>query len=59
MRGSVLRFLEALQQPLDAEILGPALVRELYFRVLTGALGDALVSNHLPEMQFTGHSAPL
>ncbi|HWT37922.1 MAG TPA: AraC family transcriptional regulator [Paraburkholderia sp.] len=39
---SVLRFLEAMNQPLDAAILGPTLVRELYFRVLTGAQGDAM-----------------
>ena len=42
LRGSVLRFLEALNQPLEAQILGPALVRELYFRVLTGAQGSAM-----------------
>lgn len=42
MRASVLRFLEAMNQPLDATILGPALVRELYFRVLTGEQGNAM-----------------
>lgn len=42
MRISVLRFLEALNRPLEATILGPALLRELYFRVLTGAQGGAL-----------------
>jgi AraC-like DNA-binding protein len=42
LKMSVLRFLEAMNQPLDAAILGPALVRELYFRVLTGAQGDAM-----------------
>ena len=39
LRASVVRFLEAMNRPLDATILGPALVRELYFRVLTGAQG--------------------
>jgi len=39
---SVLRFLEAMNRPLDAAVLGPALVRELYFRVLTGAQGNAM-----------------
>ena len=39
---SVLRLLEALQQPLEAQVLGPALLRELYFRVLTGAQGPTL-----------------
>ncbi|CAG9208863.1 Uncharacterized HTH-type transcriptional regulator YqhC [Paraburkholderia sabiae] len=42
LQRSVLRFLEAMNQPLDAAILGPALVRELYFRVLTGAQGNAM-----------------
>ena len=42
MRTSVLRFLEAMNQPLDAAVLGPALVRELYFRVLTGPQGHAM-----------------
>lgn len=39
---SVLRFLEALGRPLEAAILAPALLRELYFRVLTGAQGNAM-----------------
>ncbi|WP_245392767.1 AraC family transcriptional regulator [Salinicola halimionae] len=42
LRASLVRFLEAMNQPLEATILGPALVRELYFRVLTGAQGDAM-----------------
>jgi AraC-like DNA-binding protein len=44
LRTSVLRFLEALTQPLDAAVLGQGLLRELYFRVLTGAQGAALRS---------------
>lgn len=39
---SVLRFLEALSDPLEAAILAPALLRELYFRVLTGPQGNAM-----------------
>jgi len=39
---SVLRFLEALGDPLETAILAPALLRELYFRVLTGAQGQAM-----------------
>lgn len=39
MQASVLRFLEALNHPLEASVLGPALLRELYFRVLTGPQG--------------------
>ena len=42
MRASALRLLEALHRPLDAEVLAPGLLRELYFRVLTGAQGSAL-----------------
>lgn len=42
LRASVVRFLEAMNQPVEAQILGPALVREIYFRVLTGAQGKAL-----------------
>ncbi len=39
---SVLRFLEAMSRPLEAEILGPSLVRELYYHVLTGEQGGAM-----------------
>jgi hypothetical protein len=41
MQATVLRLLEALAEPLEA-VLGPALVREVYFRVLTGAQGGAM-----------------
>lgn len=44
LQGAVSRFLEAMSQPLDAAILGPGLLREIYFRVLTGAQGPALRS---------------
>lgn len=42
LRASVLRFLEVMSQPLDAAVLGPGLLREIYFRVLMGAQGAAL-----------------
>ena len=42
LKTSVLRFLEAMNNPLEAAILGPTLLRELYFRVLTGAQGNAM-----------------
>lgn len=42
MRTSVLHFLEAMHQPLEAAVLGPGLLRELYFRVLTGAQGSSM-----------------
>ncbi len=49
---SVLRFLEAISRPLDAAILGPALVRELYFRVLTGTQGKAIRAALAMQGQF-------
>jgi AraC-like DNA-binding protein len=39
---SVLRLLEALGSPVESRLLGPALVREIYFHVLGGAQGGAL-----------------
>ncbi|AOJ90638.1 AraC family transcriptional regulator [Burkholderia sp. MSMB0856] len=42
MHATVLRFVEAMQRPLEAAVLGPGLLRELYFRVLTGAQGGAM-----------------
>ncbi|WGI24271.1 AraC family transcriptional regulator [Halomonas alkaliantarctica] len=52
LRVSVTRFLETMSQPLEAEILGPALVRELYFRVLTGAQGNAMRAALAMQWQF-------
>ena len=42
MAASVLRFLEVMGDPLQAAVLGPALVREVYFHVLAGAQGGAM-----------------
>jgi AraC-like DNA-binding protein len=42
MQMSVLRFLEAMHRPLEAAVLGHGLLRELYFRVLTGAQGSSM-----------------
>jgi AraC-like DNA-binding protein len=39
---SVLRFLRAMRNPLEAAILGPALVREIYFRVFVGEQGGSM-----------------
>jgi AraC-like DNA-binding protein len=52
LRSSVLRFLEAMNKPLDAAVLGPSLVRELYFRVLTGAQGNAMRAALAMQGQF-------
>ncbi|MEM6160248.1 AraC family transcriptional regulator [Erwinia sp. P6884] len=39
---SVIRLLEALRSPEEARVLGPGLLREIYYRVLTGDQGAAL-----------------
>ncbi|AND70489.1 AraC family transcriptional regulator [Dyella thiooxydans] len=39
---SILRLLEALAHPPDDEVLGPALVREIYYRILAGAQGGSM-----------------
>lgn len=44
MRNATLRLLEALDSPLQTAVLGPGLLREIYFRVLAGAQGAALRS---------------
>ncbi len=52
MRASVLRFLQVMASPLDAEMLGKAMMRELYYRVLTGAQGGTLRSALTMQGQF-------
>lgn len=42
LAASVLRLLEALTNPPEGEVLGTALVREIYYRVLSGAQGGSL-----------------
>jgi len=42
MQASVSRLLQVLGRPVEARVLGPAAVREVYFRVLTGPQGPAL-----------------
>ncbi|WP_394777572.1 AraC family transcriptional regulator N-terminal domain-containing protein [Undibacterium sp.] len=42
LSASVLRFLEAMSSPVEALLLGPALVREIYFRVFTGEQGGSM-----------------
>ncbi|NDL61757.1 helix-turn-helix domain-containing protein [Enterobacteriales bacterium SAP-6] len=49
---SVLRLLEAMGDPMEAQLLGPALMREIYFRVLTEAQGGALRSALAMRGQF-------
>jgi AraC-like DNA-binding protein len=42
LANAVLRLLQAMGHPLEAEVLGPSILREIYFRVLTSAQGDTL-----------------
>lgn len=42
LSASTLRFLEAMSNPVDAHILGPSLVREIYYRILTGEQGGSM-----------------
>ncbi len=42
LQATTLRFLEAMTVASDAQILGPALVREIYYRILSGAQGGSL-----------------
>lgn len=51
-RGSVARLLLALSRPLEAAILGRSLVRELYYRVLTGPQGAAMRAALTMQGQF-------
>lgn len=39
---TVLRFVQVLADPMEAAILGPGLLRELYYRVLAGEQGGAM-----------------
>ncbi len=41
---AVVRFLQSMQDPLEAQVLGPMMLREIYFRVLTGEQGATLRS---------------
>lgn len=52
MSASVLRFLEAMGEPLEAKILGNALVKEIYLRVLSGEQGASMRAALGNEGQF-------
>lgn len=49
---TVLRLMEALSSPLEARVLGPAIVREICFRVLMGEQGAALRAALTSQGQF-------
>jgi AraC-like DNA-binding protein len=52
LRGTVLRLLETLGSPLEARVLGPAIVREICFRVLMGEQGAAMRAALTGQGQF-------
>lgn len=49
---AVLRLLKALASPVDAKILGPSIMREIYFRVLTGEQAGAVRAALAYQNQF-------
>lgn len=49
---STLRFLEVMSNDADAQILGPAMLRELYYRILTGEQGGTLRAAIAQQGQF-------
>ena len=49
---AVLRMLNALTSPVEARLIGPAIVREIYFRVLTGEQGGAIRAGLTHQSQF-------
>ena len=49
---TVLRFLEAMSSPVEAMLLGPAIVREIYFRVLIGEQGASMRAALASQGQF-------
>ncbi|MDF3833250.1 AraC family transcriptional regulator [Cupriavidus basilensis] len=52
LANATLRLLEALASPLEAQILGPAIVREICFRVLVGQQGGAMRAALAHQGQF-------
>jgi len=49
---TVLRFLEVMNSPVEPLILGPDLVREIYYRVLTGEQGSSMRASLTRQGQF-------
>jgi AraC-like DNA-binding protein len=49
---AVLRLLQALGTPLEARLIGPSILREIYFRVLTGEQGGAIRAAFTHQSQF-------
>ncbi len=49
---AVLRLLEAMRSPHDTRVLGPSIMREIGYRVLTGEQGDAIRAALAQQHQF-------
>lgn len=52
LKDSLLRFLQALNSPVESTVLGPALEREIYFRILMGEQGGSLRAALQEQGQF-------
>jgi AraC-like DNA-binding protein len=52
MGDAVLRLLEALLSPIEAQLLAPGIVREILYRVLTGDQGGAVRAALIQHSQF-------
>jgi AraC-like DNA-binding protein len=49
---SLLRFLDVMSVPMDAQILGPGLMREIYYRIFTGEQGGSMRAALNRQSQF-------
>lgn len=52
MSDATLRLLEALASPMEAQVLAPNIVREIYYRVLVGEQGGGLLAALARQGQF-------
>src|SRR5262249_29698710 len=59
LRDAVIRLLRALSSPLEARVLGPALVREIHYRVLVSEQGASMRAALLARGHFAKISRAL
>src|SRR5690606_16142698 len=52
LEGATARLLETLNSPSDAQLLGPVILREILYRVLTDEQGGNLRAALLPQSHF-------
>jgi AraC-like DNA-binding protein len=50
---AVMRLIAVLGSPLESAVIGPAILREIYFRVLTGTQGAVIRAALLQQSQFS------